>query len=207
MGKVKTNAAIKGFSNNIDGFVYYVRNGKSFVRPYVKPSDPKTAKQRRVREAFLAINKTWKQVDGIMRESWMSVGRKTKISGLNAFLGENANLQRSGAPLNLCAGNNGTAPLAGFAAQPGANSGEIQVSFTPVNGGHHLTFFAQKKETETAGGPLTRHDAGAQPESPFIVTGLEPGKTYHIYAVVTDTAYSEAAEVSPSTAAETAAGN
>ena len=207
MGKVRTNAAIKGFSNNIDGFVYYERDGKTYVRPYRKPANPRTVKQQKVRDAFLALSSTWKHVDGIVRESWRSIGRKTKISGFNSFLGKNANLQRNGEPLALCMGNNGTAPLAGFAAQPGANPGEIQVSFTPVNGDHHLAFFAQKKEAETAGGPLTRHDAGAQPASPFTVSGLEPGKTYHVYAVVTDAAYAEATEVSASAAAESATGN
>jgi hypothetical protein len=207
MGKVRTNAAIKGFSNNIDGFVYYERDGKAFVRPYFKPSDPKTAKQRKVREAFLVLVETWKQVNGIMRESWRLEGRKTKISGFNSFLGKNANLQRNGEPLALCVGNNSTAPLAEIFAQPGTNAGEIQVSFNPVNGGHHLAIFTQMKGTGTACGPLARHDAGANPPSPFTVTGLEPGKTYHVYAVVTDAAYDGAAEISASSAAVSVAGN
>lgn len=207
MGKVRTNAAIKGFSNNIDGFVYYERDGRAMVRPYRKPSDPKTVKQRRVRAAFLAISETWKQVDGILRESWRLEGRKTKISGFNAFLGKNANLQRAGEPLKLCTGSNGTAPVADLAAAPGANAGEIQVSFTPVNGGHHLSVFTQKKETDMARGPLARHDAGENAASPYTVRGLEPGQTYHVYAVVTDAAYADATEVSASAAAESATGN
>jgi hypothetical protein len=207
MGKVRTNAAIKGFSNNIDGFVYYERDGRTLVRPYRKPANPNTMKQRKVRSAFLALVETWKHVDGIVRETWGIEGRRKKISGYNAFMGRNANLQRNGEPLTLCTGNNGTAPLADLAAQPGASAGEIQLSFAPVNGGHHLAFFTQKKEKDTAGGPLSRHDAGANAPSPFSVTGLEAGQTYHVYAVITDEAYDAATEVSASATAVGVAGN
>ncbi|MBP7584839.1 MAG: hypothetical protein KBA61_12430 [Spirochaetes bacterium] len=206
MGKVKTNAAIKGFSNNIDGFVYYERDGRTLVRPYRKPANPNTMKQKKVRSAFLALVEAWKHVDGILRESWRIEGRKKKISGYCAFLGRNANFQRSGAPLALSVGNNGMAAPSELVAATGANPGEIQVSFQPVNGGHHLAIFTQKKENGAAGGPLARHDAGGNAASPFTVAGLEAGKTYHVYAVVTDEAYDAATGISASSAAEAVAG-
>jgi hypothetical protein len=52
MGKVRTNVAFKGFSNNIDGMVYYEREGKQCVRVPKKPANPNTPRQKKVRDAM-----------------------------------------------------------------------------------------------------------------------------------------------------------
>ncbi len=207
MGKVRTNAAIKGFSNNIDGFVYYERNGKACVRPYFKPSDPKTHKQQKVRNAFRTLSSLWKQLDGILVESWNALGRTTKVSGYNAFIGANANSQRAGQPLTLCP-EYGMEGLTAFTARAGSAAGEIVCEYTPGEtvGTPSIMFFAQKTEKGIAGGDLARFDGGPASGPSFTLTGLESGCAYHVYAILTDAPYAEATTVSVARSAICTAG-
>jgi hypothetical protein len=205
MGKVRTNIAFKGFSNNIDGLIYYERKGKVYVRLYTPQKDPATRGQLAVRKAFKRLIVTLKETGGVIQEGWKRHAQKSDMAAHTSFIGSNARLQRDGLPLNLGIAY-GEKPLENFSAEAGSAPGEIRVNFTPVNSGRHVAFFTQKKENGTADGPMVRVDGGANTVAPYTIKGLEAGMNYFVYAVVTDTAYSEATSVSESCGALCAAG-
>jgi hypothetical protein len=90
----------------------------------------------------------------------------------------------------------GEEPLADFAAEAGASSGEITCTFTPPGNGSHITFFTRKVPGNGEIELLSKHDAGSGTTTPYTLTGLEPGAAYHVYGVLTDATYDESAMVS-----------
>lgn len=200
MGKVRTNIAFKGFSNIIDGLVYYERYGRTCVKAYVKPTDPRTPAQMKVRGALRGLAALWRQMDGIVKESWKSRGRKSRISGYFAFVAENAVKQRDGLAILLCAGHGMEGPER-FTAKAGKAAGSIDCEYSAGEGAgdFRVYFFAQRTEKDLSGGNLGRFDGGAA--GAFTVTGLEPGAEYHVHALLTDAAYDEATMVSESLSA------
>jgi hypothetical protein len=90
--------------------------------------------------------------------------------------------------------------LMNFTASTGANPGEISCEFLPVEQDNHVILFARKVTEAGVRCDITRHDTGANPSSPYTITGLENGEQYHIYAVVTDAQYDAALTVSQSVA-------
>jgi L-asparaginase/Glu-tRNA(Gln) amidotransferase subunit D len=69
-----------------------------------------------------------------------------------------------------------------------------------------VTFFLRRETDTGAGLVITGYGTGADPVSPFTITGLEAGMQYRVYAVVTDKVYAEAETVSESGAAMAVAG-
>ncbi len=199
MSEVELNPTFDGFRKKLGRIVYVNIDGDTFARRYRKPKNPNTPAQIEVRESFKKLSEDWKMMDGVLKQSWSEIAkRKKRVKGYNAFIGANSTRQRAGEFLVLCPalGIQDTLP---FTPSPGPNPGEISLTFTPANGGRHLTVFSQIKEEGRASGPLTRHDAGADAPSPYLVTGLESGREYHLYAVLTDAPYETAARVSAST--------
>ncbi|MFH0977515.1 MAG: hypothetical protein V1874_17180 [Spirochaetota bacterium] len=103
----------------------------------------------------------------------------------------------------------GESPLASLTAEAAANTCGITCAFTLPDGasGKYLFFFSQKKDADGKGsGDGRRFDAGLNALSPFIITWLEAGADYFIYAVLADNEYANAVNASASIAASAKAG-
>lgn len=202
MSKIKLMSLVKENRGKLGDVIFSEWKGIPYVRDYVKTEDPNTPKQQEVRSAFTRLSKLWKSSNGVMCMSWDQYvdARKLSMTGFNAFIGANSKRERAGEPLELFRPM-GEEPLADFAAEAGASSGEITCTFTPPVNGSHITFFTRKV---SGGGEielLRKHDAGTGTASPYTITGLEPGAAYHVYGVVTDAAYDESAMVSSAVSA------
>ena len=64
--------------------------GTNYLRPYVKPTNPKTEKQMEVRNAFIRLVDNWKQVNGVLHKSWNNFAKGSNMTGYNAFIGANS---------------------------------------------------------------------------------------------------------------------
>jgi hypothetical protein len=179
----------------------------NYVREYVRHNPSATEKQLEVRKAFSLLVSLWRSMEGtIMQASWDNHSRALNMTGFNAFLGQNSNSLRKGEPLGLFREFGENAP-ASFTAAAGS-SGNIVCTFAMPAGpaGKHVIFFAQKIVDGEGGPEITMYEAGANTASPFTISGLEPGATYFVYAVVTDNAYANAITVSASVSASASAG-
>jgi hypothetical protein len=198
MADAKINPVFEGFSRQIGDLVFVTSNGKTFVRRKGNPGNPKTLKQMGVRNSLSELVRDWSSLNGIMHEGWKQWAKKKKKKGNNVFVSENFEEQRAGMPLQLFRAV-GRLKLASFTAEAGS-SGEITCRYTIAgeSSGKHLYLFTKKQAMGMAVGEITMHDGGADPVSPFTITGLVPSTGYYVYAVVTDGEYDSAAEVSAS---------
>ena len=204
MAKIKFPSYIKEGGGRMDDAILVTRNGVSYMKPYRK-RESLTEKQEEVRLAFATVVEDWKYLGGIISSSWALYADDTPATGYNLFIGKNVSLRRAGEALLLCR-DMGEDVLMNFTASPGSSPGEITCEFLPVDDGRHITLFMRKVTEPGVKAPVTRHDAGSNPPSPFTVSGLEQGVQYQVYAIVTDAEYENACSVSQSVAALTAAG-
>jgi len=205
MAKIKFISVLKQGSGRMEDVVFSSWKGRLFMKPYKKQRATFTDGQQEIRNSFTATSKNWKSLAGIVCASWEEHAEGRVMTGYNAFMGENINPHRAGKMLTLCM-SMGMEPLAGFTATTGTGPGVIEARFSPVNGGKHVAFFVQKKEDAVTGGSILFVNGGMDLPSPFKITGMESGTEYHVYAVVTDKAYTEAASVSASVSASAVAG-
>ena len=203
MAKIKLPSYIKEGGGRMEDAVIVTRGGKSYMMIYKKHDSGNSMGQKAVRSAFKTIVSDWKYLEGIISEAWSMPNRGTNVSGYNSFLGANMLRRRDGQPVILCPGM-GEEQIMNFTAVPGKCAGEILCSFQPVGTGNHIAYFARRVTEPGIKAAITRYDAGAA--SHFTITGLDAGAQYHIWAVVTDRAYTEATTVSASAAAVSLAG-
>lgn len=151
-----------------------------------------------VRNSLSELVRDWSSLNGIMHEGWKQWAKKKKKKGNNVFVSENFEEQRAGLPIQLFRAV-GKLKLTEFTAEA-ASSGEItcRYTFTGESSGKHIYFFTKKQVMEMAVGEIVMHDGGADPVSPFTITGLEPSTGYYVYAVITNGEYDSATEVSAS---------
>ena len=208
MSKVDMNPVFEGFARKIGNLVFFNRKGETFARRFTPPTDRKSPGQLSVRQAFAYVGDLWKGSNGVMRKSWENFARGKKYTGYNSFIAANVPRKRSNRALELFK-EMGQEPLMDFTAQTGALAEQVTASFTMPQGaeGKHLTVFAQVNENGAEYRPLRRFDLGAGAASPVAIDGLEPGKQYYLYAVLTDAAYNEATSVSESVSAEAVVGS
>lgn len=198
MANVKLNPVFESFSKQIGDLVFYALNGKTHVRRKVTPKNPKTTEQMAVRNSLSELAVDWASMNGLMHRGWTLWAAKKGMKANNAFVAENFDKQRSGQPVELFKAV-GSLKLLSFAATPGA-SGEISCSFA-IDGnatGKQMYFFTKKKANGVSAGEIKMHGSGTDALSPFVITGLEPGEEYFVYAVVTNGVYDAATEVSAS---------
>ena len=174
MADVKLNPVFEGFAKKIGDLVFVTSNGKTFVRRKGNPGNPKTLKQMGVRKSLSELVIDWSYLTGIMHEGWKLWGAKKKMKGNNIFVSENFQKQRTGLPIQLFRPV-GNLKLTEFTAAAGA-AGEIICQYTIEGGasGKHIYFFTKKQVEGIAAGEITTYNGGADPASPFTVTGL-PG--------------------------------
>lgn len=197
MARIKLPSYIKEGNGRMEDAVLVTRGGESYMMIYKKHGSGNSAGQEAVRTAFRTVVTDWRYLDGIIREAWAMPTKGTNVSGYNNFLGANVLRRRDGEPLILCPGM-GEEILMNFEATPGNSAGEISCSFLSPEKGCHVTFFTRRITEPGIKALITRHDAGADPASPFIISGLETGAQYHVFAIVTDRAYIDATTVSAS---------
>ena len=200
MAKIVLPSYLKEGSGRMEDAVLMHWKGIPYMRPYKKHADAKTAEQVAVRNAFTSLVADWGRLAGIVRTAWSASIEGLDISGYNAFIGANSGARRQGEAIELCPPM-GEDQVMNFAAAPGT-AGTIACTFAPIAAEKHLTIFV-RKETEDAS--IVRIDCGAAPASPVTVPSLETGKSYTVYAIVTDAAYADAKTVSRSVAAKAAA--
>lgn len=208
MSQVKMNPVFEGFARKMGNMVFFNRKGETFARRFTPPTDRKSPGQLSVRQAFAYIGDLWKGSNGVMRKSWENFARGKKFTGYNSFIAANVPKKRANHALELFK-EMGEESIMDFTAHTGASAGQVTVSFTMPEGaeGKHLTVFAQVNENGAEYRPFRRFDLGAGAVSPVAIDGLEPGKPYHLYAVLTDAAYNDATSVSESASAEVVAGS
>jgi len=205
MAKITLPSYIKEGHGRMEDAVIVTRKGTSYMMVYKKTSREKTVKQQAVQDAFKTVVADWKYLTGIINKAWNVYTDDENVSGYNSFMGVNIPHRRAGEPLELCPGL-GEEILMNLTAAPGTSAGEIACTFLPPEAGSHISFFTRKEAEPGIKSPISRHDAGADPVSPFTITGLETGMNYIIYAVVTDAQYDTALTVSQSAAASSVAG-
>lgn len=204
MAKITLPSYIKEGHGRMDDAVIVTRNGESYMKVYKKILS-NSANQLEIRQAFKSLVADWKYLTGIVSESWNFLTKGTNASGYNAFIGANILHRRAGDPLELCPGL-GEEIVMNLTAAPGG-TGQLVCSFLPAETGRHITFFARKDTEPGIKGVIIRFDAGADPVSPYTITGLEPGAKYSVYAVATDAEYEKAKTVSQSSSSTATAGN
>ena len=205
MAKVTFPSYIKGSQGRMKDMIISKWKGIVYMRHNYKSQRPPTEKQVYIRSAFSSLVSDWKYFGGIISTSWRLLTEDRNLSGYNAFIGSNLTHRRAGKPIQICPGT-GEEILMNFTAVPGREQGKIMCSFLPPESSCHVTFFARNETLREKQPVIIRFDAGADTLSPFILTGLQSGALYSIYAVVTDAAYARAETVSPSVAAMSAAG-
>ena len=204
MARLVYPSFIKTGHGRMEDVILSSYRGVPYMKPYRKKRDTSTPGQVEVRNAFTAMVGNWKWITGIMRVAWdRSIGNRP-LTGYNSFIGTNVNRYRAGQALVVSVPM-GEDPLLNLAAEAGT-SGEIRCSFLPAPAGRHVTFFAHRQSDGEDQGAVSRHDAGADPASPFVIPGMVPGRRYYVYAVVTDRAYNEATSVSASSGVAVTAG-
>lgn len=205
MAKITLPSYIKEGHGRMEDAVIVTRKGTSYMMHYKKGNRVKTVNQIEVQDAFKTVVADWKNLTGIIRKAWDLYSDEENVSGYNSFMGVNSTHRRAGEPLEICPGM-GEEILMNFTTAPGSSAGEIVCEFLPPEAGCHVTFFTRKESESGIKSPITRHDAGADPVSPFTITGRESGADYYIYAIVTDAQYDSALTVSQSVSASSKAG-
>ncbi len=205
MARIKLPSYLKEGHGRMEDAVLVTKQGVSYMMPYKKYDRGNTASQAEIKNTFKTVAADWKYLEGIISDAWSLPTRGTIVTGYNNFMAANFQHRRAGEPLLLCIGM-GEELLVNFTAAPGTTAGTITCTFLPPEAGCHVTFFTRLVTAPGVKSPVDRHDAGADPVSPFTITGLEPGMQYHVYAIVTDAQYDTAKTISQSAAATSNAG-
>ena len=202
MAKITMPSYIKEGSGRMEDAVFAQCRGILYMKHYKKQKYAGTPKQEQVKTAFMSLVADWNSLSGIVRSAWNERCEGQHYNGYNAFIGANSPRRIRGEHLELCPAM-GEKPVLGFTAAAGTAAGSISCTFTPIPAGKHLSIFLRRDDVvyEDEAATLIRHDLGADPVSPVTLPSLETGKSYTVYAVVTDAAYGEAKLVSRSIAA------
>ncbi len=199
MAKVAYNTLGKDVRNRLDNVVFSKWKHTSYIKPYIKPSNPNSPEQLKVRKAFSRLVKNWKEADNLLRATWDNHARGSNMTGYNAFIGANAALQKNGEPLELFKPL-GEASLASFQTVKGSSAGEIKclIKYPVSSNGKHLTIFTQTSVDGIATGSIARHDMNIISGDEYVLPGLEGGTKYFVYAVITNNRYQDASAISAS---------
>lgn len=200
MATIKLNPIITDIRNRMGNNVFSKWKGINYVRGYAAPTNRKTPEQAEVRGAFKGLVAAWKALGEGAKRSWAAFAAGRNMTGYNAFIGVNFENMMNDLAL-IISHPMEEEPLTGFAASEGAAPGEVACTFAaPLAEGKELTLFSRKRNAGF-GAAMARHELGAA-ASPAVITGLEAGAEYRLYAVVSDGPYGAATKVSESVWAE-----
>lgn len=198
MAHWELNPAFSNVRKKVGNMVFYKVNGRLYSRKAPGKRANTTPAQELVKQSFIAVSSCWKNLDGIVQQSWRSWAKeRTYITGRAGFLGANISRHKNGEPLELSK-NLGENGFVSFTAKSGTMQGEIICEFTlnRSDSSKHVTVFRQKIINGLGSDQITRIEIPADTASPFIVTGCEPGCGYFIYGVITDKEYKDARSIS-----------
>jgi hypothetical protein len=69
-----------------EALVYSKWKGREYVRQFVIPQNPQTAKQLNVRKAFTLLVEKWQSLGAVVKETWDTFAGQFRCSGFNSFV-------------------------------------------------------------------------------------------------------------------------
>ena len=195
MAKVALSVLVSDVRNRLGNVVFSKWKKTNYVRQYVNYSRGSSVKQQEIRDAFALLISVWKAMGTPMQSTWNMFTRDKNMTGLNAFVGANSAKVVAGEPLELFKPM-GEEPPAALSAVNDPSAGSIECTFTLPEGpeDRRIIFFCQELSEDRLTNIITRHEAIAV--SPYTITGLVPGVSYIVYAVLANNAYTEAQTLS-----------
>ncbi len=86
MAILTLTAPCKSIHGRIGNYVYLFRRGRQIVRPYVKPSNPDTEKQRYIRNLFSEAVLSWQNISDNQKAYWNKCAAGKPVSGYNMYI-------------------------------------------------------------------------------------------------------------------------
>ncbi|HPB83426.1 MAG TPA: hypothetical protein PK200_15410 [Spirochaetota bacterium] len=93
MAKVETTVILRGISGKMGDIVFVNRDGEVHIRKRVVQHDPKTPKQRAMRDNMKQVVSEWQAMGPEEKDLWKHLSKakskvkKKKISGYHYFVG------------------------------------------------------------------------------------------------------------------------
>ena len=205
MSEFELNPMFLRMRRSLGDIVIYEREGQLYTRIKGKRGRTPSDAQRVVHGTFQRLTSDWSAVNGIMHTAWYASGEARRINGYNLFIKENFASERAGRPIELfrAVGDTDAPQILGAPA----GSGEINISWTlPASGDRSLHLFVKKQTAGISDGVIRRISIASGAASPYLLSGLEPGSGYYVYAVLTDGEYAASQRVSASTGIVVTAG-
>jgi hypothetical protein len=198
MSDIELNPMFLRIRRSIGNIVIYQRDGKYFTRVKPQKSGLKSAAQSEVTDALTRLANCWSAAGAIMRISWLTWGDSRKINGYRGFVKINFAKEKAGEPIELTKQLGEIEPPVLTATAGGAGEIVCTFSISPADSGRHINFFIVRRLSGKSYGEIRRISGGSEPVSPFTISGLAPGSEYFLYAVLTDSEFKTATEVSAS---------
>lgn len=86
MAILTLKAPCKSIHGRIGNNVYLFRRGQQIVRPYVKPTNPDTEKQRFIRNLFSEAVLSWQNISDNQKAYWNKCASGKPVSGYNMYI-------------------------------------------------------------------------------------------------------------------------
>lgn len=206
MSDLELNPMFHRMHKSLGNIVIYERDGKLYTRVKPKKTAPLTPAQLEVNMTFSRLSSDWKSGGTLMKSSWYKTGEKKRLNGFSQYMKANFKNEREGKPVDLFRPQGDILPPV-ISAVPGSG-GEIVCTYTipAEETGRHIHFYAKKRSGGISEGMLKRFSPDTSASNSFTMSNFEPGSEYFIYAALTDNAYDEATEVSPSVSLIASAG-
>lgn len=159
--------------------------GVPYARQYVKPANPQTEAQMRVRKTFALLREMWKVAPVQVLNAWNAFALGRPFTGMNKFVGENVRVLQAELLMTDFIGSPGAAggfaPLT-FTAVAGANPGEVDWTMTapaPPSGwtlvSANVSGFMDQLPSGFFTGPYVAMTDGVAPYAGTL-TGLDAGE-------------------------------
>ncbi len=207
MSKVTLSPLITDVRKRMGNIVFSKWKDTNYVRQYSSHSRGESEKQLETRTAFSTVVSVWKNMGPAHHASWDMYAQNMNMSGYNAFLKSNLSRVLENSEMELFKSTGEDEPASLYAdADPGTGEIICVFSLPVIQPEKHVIFFAQMIEDGRISDIISMHDAGADPSSPFTISGLLPGVEYFIYAIAADADYASAETVSAAVCVRAAAG-
>ncbi len=167
--------------------VYARWKGRSYVRRYTVPANPKTADQTLTRNTFGWLTQVWKYIPGSATAAWDAYADNLRITNRNAWLKANIGPLREQTTLaDLTLSPSASGGIAAAAINAVAGAAQITVTLTEPSLPTGWTIVAAFAMAIKDQDPQTDTDyvvvAGTDPSTPYsiVLTGLETAALYRV---------------------------
>lgn len=172
-----------------NAMVFSKWKGRSYVRSWVRPSNPKTPAQVANRAMMKYLSQLWHSLAALTRASWATLGAQLKASPFNAYVKENQkNWQQGLAPIQTPTDARAAAVNMPATITATAGNRQATVTVTAMNMDPGFGTIIVRNE----GGPATFARSMVIAIVPyttdvaeFVDTNLEPGEYYYAAASFT----------------------